>query len=163
MLFAPQRRVLFPFLTHPRPPPLLGTDRNLLKLSQQELEQLPLPLQAEVLAGAAMSLLGGYLLAGSVKPIVMSSGGPCAPPPARARAGCALGMGPGLGCGAAAARAWQQHAQGCFRTVLGAPCVHVIGPLTPQLQPAAAAPGCVCSHPTTVAAPPGRRGTPPHM
>lgn len=33
-------------------------------------------LQAEVLAGAALALMGGYLLAGTLKPIVMSGGGP---------------------------------------------------------------------------------------
>jgi hypothetical protein len=46
----------------------------MLKLTQQELEQLPFQLQAEVLAGALLSLLGGYLLAGALKPIIITGG-----------------------------------------------------------------------------------------
>jgi hypothetical protein len=65
----------------PPPPPILHTldasrsaDRDMLKLTQQEFEQLPLQLSFEVLAGAALALVGGYGLAGALKPIVVSTG-----------------------------------------------------------------------------------------
>lgn len=46
----------------------------MLKLTQQELTQLPLALNLEVLAGTVLCLLGGYIMAGTLKPIVMTSG-----------------------------------------------------------------------------------------
>jgi hypothetical protein len=61
-------------LLHPHRKTRAAADRNMLKLTQQELGQLPLPLQAEVLAGAALSMLGGYVLAGALKPIVITGG-----------------------------------------------------------------------------------------
>ncbi|KAI8475828.1 MAG: hypothetical protein J3K34DRAFT_517004 [Monoraphidium minutum] len=53
----------------------VATYRNMLKLTQQDLDSLPLQLQAEVLAGAALSMAGGFLLAGALKPIIITSGG----------------------------------------------------------------------------------------
>lgn len=46
----------------------------MLKLTQQELSQLPFALQLEVLLGAALALAGGYGMAGSLKPIIMPGG-----------------------------------------------------------------------------------------
>jgi len=46
----------------------------MLKLTQQEYTQLPLQLQFEVICGAALCLLGGFGLAGTLKPIVVNSG-----------------------------------------------------------------------------------------
>lgn len=46
----------------------------MLKLTQQEYEHLPLPLQLEVLAAAALCVAGGLGMAGGLKPIVMTSG-----------------------------------------------------------------------------------------
>jgi hypothetical protein len=46
----------------------------MLKLTQQEFAQLPLPLLLELAAGAALALAGGLGLAGNLKPIVMTSG-----------------------------------------------------------------------------------------
>ncbi|GBF90995.1 hypothetical protein Rsub_03850 [Raphidocelis subcapitata] len=48
--------------------------RNMLKLTQQEFGALPLALSAEVLLGAALAMVGGYGLAGRLKPIVITSG-----------------------------------------------------------------------------------------
>lgn len=59
------------YTQHNTPPPI---DRDLLKLTQQELTALPAALRAEVLLGAALALAGGYGMAGPLKLIVVTSG-----------------------------------------------------------------------------------------
>jgi hypothetical protein len=58
----------------PPPPAPRAADRDMLKLTQQEFESLPLQLGLEVLAGAALALAGGYGLAGRLKAIVVETG-----------------------------------------------------------------------------------------
>lgn len=50
--------------------------RDMLKLTQQEFTGLPQQLQLELLASLAVCLIGGYLVAGSMKPIILSKGAP---------------------------------------------------------------------------------------
>jgi len=50
--------------------------RDLLKLTQQEFEGLPQQLQVELAVGTVLSLIGGCLLAGKLKPIVSQKGTP---------------------------------------------------------------------------------------
>jgi hypothetical protein len=49
-------------------------DRDVLKLTQQEFAGLPFHLAAEVCVGAALALFGGYGLAGTLKPIIVTRG-----------------------------------------------------------------------------------------
>ncbi|KAF8067214.1 magnesium transporter [Scenedesmus sp. PABB004] len=50
--------------------------RDMLKLTQQDFSGLPQGLQLELVLGTALALLGGVMLAGSMKPIVLSKGAP---------------------------------------------------------------------------------------
>mmetsp|Transcript_11724 Transcript_11724/g.20858 ORF Transcript_11724/g.20858 Transcript_11724/m.20858 type:complete len:106 (-) Transcript_11724:514-831(-) len=45
---------------------------ELLKLLQEEYNSLPLPLLAELLAGCGLSLLGGFMLSGTLRPALMT-------------------------------------------------------------------------------------------
>ncbi|WIA12753.1 hypothetical protein OEZ85_006388 [Tetradesmus obliquus] len=50
--------------------------RDMLKLTQQEFTGLPQHLQLELLIGTALCLIGGFIISGGVKPIVISRGAP---------------------------------------------------------------------------------------